>query len=107
MAANKTPPKSKPALENYYSVSEAAIRLGLRPANEDSKRGEKWLRDGVNLKGWPCHRMAGQLMFSDSDLAEIAEMHRNAGTARGRRPVRPRKSTSGSTRSLPGDGCAT
>jgi hypothetical protein len=75
-----TPTKTKPApvLENFYSVSQAAIRLGLRDEGDPSKKGEKWLRDGVNLLDWPCHRLAGQLKFSDSDLAVIAEKHRNA-----------------------------
>ncbi|MGW6741731.1 hypothetical protein ACWGDX_13550 [Streptomyces sp. NPDC055025] len=69
------PTKPKPVLENYYSVSEAAVRLGLRKKEDPSKKGEKWLRDGVNLHGFPKRRMAGQLLFSESDLAEIAELH--------------------------------
>jgi hypothetical protein len=75
MAPAKAP--DKPVLENFYSVSQAAIRLGLRDEDDNSKKGEKWLRDGVNKLGWPCHRLAGQLKFSDSDLAEIAEINRN------------------------------
>lgn len=78
------PAPTKPVLENLYSVSEAAIRLGLRDLEDPSKKGEKWLRDGVNRDGFPCHRMAGQLMFSDTDLAVIAERHRNKAEARGR-----------------------
>lgn len=92
-------PKSAPApvLERYYTVAEAAVRLNLRPERKDteeeeSKKGEKWLRDGVNRpedgsKGpkFPCHRMAGKLMFSDSDLAVIAEHSRNTPERRGRR----------------------
>ena len=70
-------PTAKPVLENFYSVSQAAIRLGLRDEDDASKKGEKWLRDGVNKLGWPCHRLAGQLKFSDSDLAKIAEINRN------------------------------
>ncbi|MFB6977756.1 hypothetical protein [Streptomyces scopuliridis] len=73
--AAPTKPKPKPVLETFYSVSEAAIRLGLRAKEDPGKRGEKWLRDGVNLHGFPKHRMAGQLLFSDSDLAEIAALH--------------------------------
>ncbi|MFE0039369.1 hypothetical protein [Streptomyces sp. NPDC059015] len=92
MAAVKAPP-TKPALENFYSVSAAAVRLGLRAEDDDSKKGEKWLRDGVNQKGWPCHRMAGQLLFSDSDLAEIAQLSRNAPQGRTRHPRTARKRT--------------
>ncbi|MDP5310475.1 hypothetical protein [Streptomyces poriferorum] len=87
------PTKPKPVLEHYYDVSQAAIRLGLREPEDDSKKGEKWLRDGVNKLGFPCHRMAGQLKFSDSDLAEIADRHRsqrhgNSGTRRKKRTTR-------------------
>lgn len=95
MAATKAPPLT--VLENFHKVSEAAIRLGLRKKDEPGKKGEKWLRDGVNLHGFPHHRLAGQLMFSDSDLAEIAARNANAGTARGRRKVvrrRPANRTS-------------
>ena len=86
MAALKAPP-SKPVLENYYNVSQAAVRLGLRDKDDPSKKGEKWLRDGVNRKPedgtpFPCTRMAGQLMFSDSDLFWIAENGRNARSKR-------------------------
>lgn len=87
-----TPTKTKPApvLENFYSVSQAAVRLGLREEDDESKKGEKWLRDGVNLHGWPCHRLAGQLKFSDSNLAVIAEKHSNATHHRSK-PRRTRK----------------
>lgn len=82
MAAQKPTPR---ALEGFHNVKKATELLGLSAPNDpDDKRGQKWLRDGVNLHGWPCHRMAGQLMFSDSDLAEIADMHANATTRRGR-----------------------
>lgn len=88
------PTKPKPVLEHYYDVSQAAIRLGLREPDDDSKKGEKWLRDGVNKLGFPHHRMANQLKFSESDLAEIAHMNRsrrhgNSGTRRKRAPHRP------------------
>ncbi|MGW8953040.1 hypothetical protein [Streptomyces sp. NPDC055709] len=80
----KPSPPPTPVLENFYSVAQAALRLGLREPDDPSKKGEKWLRDGVNLRGFPCHRMAGQLLFSDSDLAEIAAECRNASQRRGR-----------------------
>lgn len=87
--AAPTKPKPMQVLETFYDVSEAAIRLKLRKPEDQSKKGEKWLRDGVNLHNFPHHRMAGQLLFSDSNLAAIAELHRgrvhgNSGTRRKR-----------------------
>lgn len=89
MAATKAP--ALKIVENTYTVSEAAVKLQLREEDEvdkhgkPSKKGEKWLRDGVNLQGWPCHRMAGVLKFTESDLAEIQELNRNKPETRGRR----------------------
>jgi hypothetical protein len=100
MPATKAPPAptrktpAEPVLERFYTVAQAAVRLGLRPADDTTTAGEKWLRDGVNKEGWPCHRMARQLLFSDSDLAQIAELHRNRKDKRtGPRPStgRPRR----------------
>lgn len=92
--ATKPRPTAPPVLETFHTVSQAAIRLGLRLPEDKSKKGEKWLRDGVNRpedgsKGtpFPCHRLIGQLLFSDSDLAAIADMHRNQRDGRSR----PRK----------------
>lgn len=88
------PTKPKPVLEHYYNVKQACDRLGLSdPKDPDDKRGQKWIRDGVNKLGFPNHRMAGQLLFSDSNLAEIAELHRsrrhgNSGTRRRKRVSR-------------------
>ncbi|MFE6127473.1 hypothetical protein ACFQ6Q_04235 [Streptomyces sp. NPDC056437] len=82
------PTPTKPVLENFYNVPAAAVRLGLQdPKDPEDKRGEKWLRDGVNqdIDPFPSTRMAGQLMFSDSHLAEIAGRHENKPEARGRR----------------------
>lgn len=85
------PTKPKPVLEHYYNVKQACDRLGLSdPEDPNDKRGQKWIRDGVNLHDFPCRRMAGLLRFSDSDLAVIADMHRgrrhgNSGTRRKRR----------------------
>lgn len=94
----RTPTKTPVAtLENFYTVKQAAKRLiPLDQENlsddEDNEAGERWLRDGVNHKGWPHHRFGRRLMFSDSDLAEIAAMHRNvptrAGRPRTRKPTR-------------------
>jgi hypothetical protein len=92
-------------LENFHTVPEAAIRLGLRKKEDPSKKGEKWLRDGANRpengsKGprFPHRRMAGQLLFSDSDLATIGELSRNAPQGRAlytrrRRPATARPAT--------------
>ncbi|WP_030755523.1 hypothetical protein [Streptomyces sp. NRRL F-5135] len=87
-----SPTKPKPVLEKHYKLKEATDKLGLSdPENPDDKTGQRWLRDGVNLHGFPCRRMAGQLRFSESDLAEISELsrerrHGNSGPRRKRRP---------------------
>lgn len=89
------PTKPKPVLEHYYGVKQACDRLGLSdPDDPEDKRGQKWLRDGVNKLGFPHHRMAGQLKFSDSNLAAIADMNRsrphgNSGTRRKKRTRKP------------------
>jgi hypothetical protein len=91
MAAQNAPTA---VLESFHNVKEATVRLGLSKAgDENDKRGQKWLRDGVNLLGFPHTRMAGQLMFSDSQLAEIAALNANAPTRRGR-TRRPRRTAS-------------
>lgn len=91
MAPRKAAPPSE--LENFHNTKAATVRLGLATDDPEDKRGQKWLRDGVNRpadgsKGpkFPCRRMAGQLMFSDSDLAEIAEICHNALDRRGHHP---------------------
>ncbi|MGW4075911.1 hypothetical protein ACWELB_20775 [Streptomyces asiaticus] len=96
MAAPKASPRPKPVLENFYTVGWAAVRLNLKTKEEHeagSTKGERWLRDGVNRdhNPFPCHRMSGQLQFSDSDLAEIAAMNRNAPDKRTGRSRRKRK----------------
>ena len=102
MPATKAPPArtqktpAEPVLENFYDVSQAAIRLGLRKKDEPGKRGEKWLRDGYNRpedgsKGrkFPGRYMGGQLMFSESELAAITEIALEESAAR----KKPRPST--------------
>jgi hypothetical protein len=69
MAATKASPPT--ILETHYSVSAAAVRLGLRDPEDETTKGEKVLRDGVNLHGWPHSRIGRTLVFSESDLAEI------------------------------------
>lgn len=82
-------------LENFYTVKQAAKKLvpldtddpeaeSDTDAESGNEVGERWLRDGVNHKGWPHHRIGRRLMFSETDLAEIAAMHRNAPTRAGR-----------------------
>jgi hypothetical protein len=96
-----SPTEQPPALEDFYNVGKAAVRLNLKTKAEHedgSTKGERWLRDGCNRPEdgsqgdpFPHHRMNGCLMFSDSDLAEIAARHRNAPTryrrSRRTRPV--------------------
>lgn len=89
MPTRKAPPTKPLKLEGFYDVKQAAVKLGLATEDEGDIRGQRWLRDGVNHKGFPHHRMNRQLMFSDSDLAEIAAMHRNAPTRAGRPRRRP------------------
>jgi hypothetical protein len=87
-------------LENFHNLKQACERLGLSdPKDPEDKRGQKWLRDGVNRpedgsKGprFPCTRMAGQLKFSDSQLAEIAGYCANKVDGRSG-PRRPRRKT--------------
>lgn len=87
-----TPTKAPVALlENFYTVKQAAKRLiPLDPTDPDAsdEAGERWLRDGVNHKGWPHHRFGRRLMFSDSDLAEIAALNRSTRASRPRRTSR-------------------
>lgn len=91
MPTRKAPPTKQPLkLDGFYNVGEAAVRLNLKTQEEHdagSTKGERWLRDGVNHKGWPSHRLNGCLMFSDSDLMEITALNRNVPT-RGGRPRR-------------------
>lgn len=95
------PTKPKPVLEHYYNVKQACDRLGLSDEKDPKdKRGQKWLRDGVNQESdpFPCSRMARQLMFTETDLVEIAERHRsrkhgNSGPRRKKRTCKPALAT--------------
>ncbi|MCT9078798.1 hypothetical protein [Streptomyces fulvoviolaceus] len=78
-------------LQVFFNVKQATVKLGLSADDPKDLAGQRWLRDGANHKGFPHHRMSGRLVFSAADLAEIAGMHRNAPTRRGRpRRTRPR-----------------
>ncbi|MFE5967093.1 hypothetical protein [Streptomyces sp. NPDC056463] len=62
--------------EDFTDVSETARRLGI---------GARRLRDGVNHRGFPAHRMGRRLMFSPQDRAEIAALHRIPAQPKNRR----------------------
>lgn len=97
--ATPTRPRKAPAepvLENFWTVAEAAVRLRFRDEDDPTTKGEKVLRDGVNKLGWPAHRMGNRLIFSDSNLAYIANQLANRKDKRtGRRSTtsgyRPRR----------------
>ncbi|WP_037616320.1 hypothetical protein [Streptomyces aureus] len=108
MAATKTHPvptqrtaEPTPALENFYNVRNAAIRLGLTdPELPDDTTGQSWLRDGYNRpedgsagRKFPGFYMSRQLMFSTSDLAVITEIARQESEARQRAKETPPVST--------------
>lgn len=75
------PPRKtdSPKLEPLYNVEEAAMRLlNLRGEADTEQRasteaGQRWLRDGVNHKGFPHYRVGRRLMFSEKDLITILE----------------------------------
>jgi len=88
MSTRKPTPTKQ--LEGFYDVKAATVKLGIATEDPEDESGQRWLRDGVNHKGFPHHRMSGRLVFSDADLAAIAAMHRNAPARRGRpRRTRP------------------
>jgi hypothetical protein len=102
MASPKAPPA---VLEDFYNVKQATVRLNLATEDPADLSGQRWLRDGCNRpedgsKGprFPHHRLAGQLRFSDTDLAEIAALHRNVRNTRtGNQTGRPRRRTTART----------
>ncbi|MFE2326073.1 helix-turn-helix domain-containing protein [Streptomyces sp. NPDC059385] len=65
-------------LEPLYNVEEAAaLLLHLRGEGDQeppsTEAGQRWLRDGVNHKGFPHYRVGRRLMFSEKDLIAIQE----------------------------------
>jgi hypothetical protein len=85
-----SPRRPTPTPQGYYRVEAAVVKLGLAK-DEDDTTGRRWLRNGANRekddprgKPFPHSRLNGLLVFSDADLAEIYNMHRNAPTRRGR-----------------------
>lgn len=116
MAATKAPPApqktpAEPVLGLFYNVRAAAIRLGLTdPEKPGDTTGQRWLRDGFNRpfdgsKGrkFPGRYMGRELMFSEADLAVIAEISLEETEKRLKakeqppvstgRPRRPRRAT--------------
>jgi hypothetical protein len=83
-APTPIPTDEPPLLAEFFDVGWAAVKLGLKTAEEHkagSKVGEKWLRDGYNRpadrsKGrpFPGRYMAGCLKFTEADLIEITEI---------------------------------
>lgn len=75
-------PTADRVLDLFYDVKAAARRLGIAdPADPDDESGERWLRDGFNrpLDGsrgrpFPGRKMSGRLIFSETDLAVIAQI---------------------------------
>jgi hypothetical protein len=101
-----TPRTAEPALDRFYNVRNAAIRLGLTdPKIPDDTTGQSWLRDGFNRpedgaegRKFPGFYMSRQLMFSESDLAVITEIAREESEARQRAKDTPPVSTGRSRR---------
>lgn len=68
-----------PKLETLYNVEEAAVLLLNLKGEADTAQqrsteaGQRWLRDGVNHKGFPHYRVGRRLMFSEKDLIAILE----------------------------------
>jgi excisionase family DNA binding protein len=57
--------------------------LRIEPAAGYLKVSVRWLRHGINHRGFPHHRMGRLIVFSREDLAQIAAMHH--------RPAKPRR----------------
>lgn len=77
-------PEAHPTGADREAIIEAAIRalqqddvmLDPEGASRAIGCGERWLRDGVNHRGFPHHRLGKFLKFSLQDCREIREMHR-------------------------------
>jgi hypothetical protein len=66
--------------------------------------GERWLRDGVNHRGFPHHRLGRFLKFSLQDCREIREMNREK--AKPSELAKARRSRKAATRKPTGSGPA-
>ncbi|MFZ3473160.1 hypothetical protein ACODT3_10500 [Streptomyces sp. 4.24] len=84
-----------PALEKFYDVKAATVRLGLADEDPADQRGQRMLRDGVNREhnSFPHHRLGRRLMFSESNLAVIASMLENPVSPYRRRNTKSRSTS--------------
>ncbi|MER7623876.1 hypothetical protein [Streptomyces sp. NPDC126503] len=101
MTTRRTAPKT---LERVYDIKQAAIALGLAdPKKPESLAGQRFLRDGVNREHdpFPHTRINGQLRFTESQLAEILDRHRNAPNTRTGRPRSKKRAATRRTASKP------
>lgn len=76
-----TPTTAEPTLDRFYNLKQAAVRLGLATEDPADEAGQRWLMDGVRRptdgsKGrpFPGRKMSGRWIFSESDLAVIAQI---------------------------------
>lgn len=102
MAGRKPPsPTAEPVLESFYNLRNAAVWFDLAdPDDPEDTNGQRWLRDGFNRpadgsKGrkFPGQYMAGQLVFSDSNLAVIAQIAAEETEVRQKAREKPEPST--------------
>lgn len=74
-------------LDSLMRVKPAAERIGF---------SERWLRDGVNHRGFPHYRFGQTIAFDEDQLVQILELHRQEAVAprpaRRERPYRRRSS---------------
>jgi hypothetical protein len=105
MAATKAPlaripTQAEPVLDRFYNLKQAAVRLGLATEDPEDEAGQRWLMDGFRRpldgsKGrpFPGRKMSGRLIFSESDLATIAQIALEETQAKKRADETPQPST--------------
>lgn len=103
MAATKAPtqPLTDHSLDLFYDIKAAARRLAIAdPHDPDDESGIRWLRDGFNrptdgTKGrrFPGRYMSRRIIFSESDLAVIAEIALEETEAKKKAASQPTPST--------------
>jgi hypothetical protein len=82
VAPTPSPAPEPLALDRFYNLRTAAIRLALTdPDDPEDTTGQRWLREGFNRpldgsKGrpFPGRYMGRAIVFSESDLAVIDEI---------------------------------
>lgn len=67
MRTPQTPPTPTVEHDGFLDIKESVAELGC---------GERWLRDGINHRGFPHHRLGKSLQTSRQDRAEIRKMCR-------------------------------